>query len=101
METPRELMSRELTVKEARELFDTSWWKRMDIAEAANLQLRQRLLCMPFEDFHLGIEKLLGRPVWTHEFAGQEALIAEADGKHSAPSNPIESLTRILGEVQP
>ncbi len=77
-------MARELTVDEAKALFDSGWWKKMDASEAAHLQLHQDRLCMPFGDFHRAMQKLLGRPVFTHEFAVRDALIAEADGKREA-----------------
>ncbi len=41
--------------------------------------------------------KLLGRPVFTHEFAGRDALIAEADGKRNAPLSPLYSLAEVVG----
>jgi hypothetical protein len=31
--------------------------------------LFEERLVMPFAEFHKGIEELLGRSVWTHEFA--------------------------------
>ena len=34
------------------------------------------ILCGSFSDFHEDVEKRLGRPVWTHEFASEE-LVAE------------------------
>lgn len=30
------------------------------------------ILCGSFSAFHEDVEKRLGRPVWTHEFAGEE-----------------------------
>ncbi len=90
-------MTRELTGDEAKTLFESGWWKVMDETEAARLQLHQDRLCMPFGDFHDAMEKLLGRPVFTHEFAGRAALIAEADGKRDAPLSPLHSLGEIVG----
>jgi hypothetical protein len=90
-------MARELTVDEAKALFESDWWKGMDPAAAARLQLHQDRLCMPFSDFHGAMEKLLGRPVWTHEFGGRDALIAEADGKRAAPPSPMHSLAEVVG----
>jgi hypothetical protein len=90
-------MARELTVDEAKALFDSGWWREMKPEEAARLQLYQARLCMPFSDYHAAMEKLLGRPVWTHEFARPNALIAEADGKRKAPLSPMHSLAEIVG----
>ena len=92
-----ERMTTTLTKEEALELAESRWWEDIDLAEAASFQLRQAKLCMPFNKFHEGMGKLLGRPVWTHEFASQESLIAEVDGKRAAPISPIHSLLDIIG----
>ena len=96
----KEMMGRELTRDEAIQLCNSGWWKKMDIAEAAYLQLRQDKLCMDFDDFHAGMEKLLDRPVWTHEFmkSNLERLIAEIEGKRPAPASPLESLAEIINK---
>ena len=41
---------------------------------------------MPFSVFHEAVEKVLDRPVWTHEFALPERLRAEMLGERSAPT---------------
>jgi hypothetical protein len=91
----------DLTKDEAISLAESGWWKYMDLAEAADLQLRQDKLCMDFSTFHQGMELLLGRSVWTHEFADSKSLIAELEGKRKAPNNPIESLEKILNKNKP
>ena len=40
-------------------------------------QLYEERLCMPFPLFHKAVEEALGRPVYTHEFAGVENLRQE------------------------
>ena len=40
-------------------------------------QMNQPTLCMDFERFHKATEKILDRPVWTHEFAHPELLFRE------------------------
>lgn len=37
--------------------------------ELAGFQIRQRRLCVPFQDFHRAVETTIGHPVMTHEFA--------------------------------
>lgn len=32
------------------------------------------ILCGPFEDLHQYIEKVMGRPVWTHEMGDRETM---------------------------
>jgi len=41
------------------------------------------ILCGQFSDFHEYVEKLLDRPVWTHEFASKE--LAELIKEKSKP----------------
>lgn len=67
----------EMTKETAQELFDSKWWESVALARAAWLQLNQKLLCMPFDKFHEAVEFLLGRPVYTHEFAFAEHLKQE------------------------
>lgn len=45
------------------------WWLSEDPRERAYYQINEPLLLMSFSQFHGDIEKLLNRPVWTHEFA--------------------------------
>lgn len=52
-------------------------WEALTPKERGLLQLRQELLCMDFSAFHEGIAALLGRPVYTHEFADPDALWCE------------------------
>ncbi len=52
-------------------------------------QLYEDRLCMPLELYQESVEKVLGRPVFTHEYKEPEKLIAEyeaikaADGSQS------------------
>ena len=91
----RELMTRELTKEEAIELAESGWWKDMDKSEVARLQLNQKKLCMDFGAFHEAVEVLLGRSVWTHEFAEPDKLKAEANNEKAAPASPFESLEEL------
>lgn len=47
---------------------DNHWWESEDLRELAYYQIAEPVLMCEFSDFHKGIERLLGRPVWTHEF---------------------------------
>jgi len=44
------------------------WWNSQDPVEIAQYQLFEDILMVDFSIFHEGVEKLLDRPVWTHEF---------------------------------
>jgi len=66
------------------------------------LTIESGILCCEFDDFHEWTEKLLGHPVWTHEFAIPTmaedlkiALVAWSEGykwKQIRKKNPIETL---------
>ena len=56
-------------------------WENLSLDERALLQLTQDKLCMPFDKFHEAVTHLLGRSVWTHEFADPKALLAEYMGE--------------------
>ncbi|MEM1577992.1 MAG: hypothetical protein QXM27_03220 [Candidatus Pacearchaeota archaeon] len=45
------------------------WWESTDLATIAYYQLFEDVLLVDFSLFHEGLEKLLGRPVYTHELA--------------------------------
>ena len=92
------LESPDLTKEDARRLFDLRWWELDGLKDdAALIQLRQPRLVMPFADFQDGIEKLLGRPVWTHEFIRPDLLLEELAGQREAPASPIQSLAEVRG----
>ena len=61
-------------------------WKEWTDEQIVRLQLFQDKLCVPFSRFHEAIEKVLGRGVWTHEFAWRDELIKEYLGTKSAPT---------------
>jgi len=66
-----------MTPEEAIKKSKTGWWANHSSREIAEFQLQEPLLCMPFGDFHAAVERELGRPVFTHEFARPTALLAE------------------------
>ena len=99
---PQEL---ELTQEQAITLYETEWWKDVTDKEIVELQLFTKRLCMPFDIFQIAVGKVLGRPVWTHEFGTAGALKDEFLGKKSAPTfqqimNIIPIEKRILVIVQ-
>ena len=71
----------------AKALYESGFWESMSDKERAMFQLFEDRLCMPFDVFHAAIEKALGRPVWTHEFALNRAgLQAELLGDAPRPT---------------
>lgn len=68
--------------EEAIKLADSGWWKNKTAQEIAEFQLAEDKLCMPFDEFHKAVEGWLERPVWTHEFANTDELLAEGHGEN-------------------
>ena len=76
-----------MTKEEAIALYESEFWKSLTTEEIAKFGLFEDRLCMPFDVFHEAIEKVLGRPVWTHEFGmNRDGLKAEMMGDSPAPS---------------
>lgn len=65
--------------------FDSKCYETWTPEQIVDFQLFQDRLCMPFDVFHAAIEKVLGRPVFTHEFAFRDRLIKECRGDRPAP----------------
>jgi len=77
----------QLTEEQAIAFAESGAWEKMDMKTRALFQMEQDRLCMPFDSFHEAVTKVLGRPVWTHEFGlNRDGLLAEMRGKASAPS---------------
>lgn len=79
-------MDKQLTKEEAIGIYDSQVWKDWNAEEIVKLQLFQECLCVPFGVFHEAVESVLGRPVWTHEFAFADRLREEYLGNHPMPS---------------
>jgi len=77
---------KQLTKEQAIKMYNSEIWKDMSLEQIGEFQLFQDRLCVPFDKFHLAIEKLLNRPVWTHEFAFKDGLIKEYLGEKPKPS---------------
>ncbi len=77
---------RQLTEDEAIDFAKSEFWRTLTDEQIAHFQMEQDKLCMPFSRFHEAMEKCLGRPVWTHEFADRDGLLDELNGKVAAPS---------------
>jgi len=84
----------QLTQEQAIELADSAVWRDWSDEEVVAFQLYQKCLCMDWAHFHGAIERVLGRPVWTHEFARPELLRAEYEGKRGKPS--FTEITELL-----
>lgn len=85
-----------LTREQAIELYDSKIWVQWSNEEIVKLQLYQDCLCLPFGRFHEAAEKVLGRPVWTHEFAFADRLREEYESK--APKPTFEDIVGLIPE---
>ena len=52
-------------------------------------------LCVPFSLVHEKAEALVGRPVWTHEFAAPENLYREA----ASQEHPVDLEAHVIGSL--
>lgn len=57
-----------MTEEEAIDLGKKEWWRGLTIAERALFQIYEPRLTMPFAVFVEAVEKVVGHPVFTHEF---------------------------------
>lgn len=67
-------------------LAKSNWWEGLSEREIALTGFFTRELCLPFPRLHEAMEKVLGRSVWTHEFAFPELIGRELLGQISAPT---------------
>lgn len=72
--------NRQAALKAMKKYGENRWWRSNDPVEIAQYQVSEDILLVPFGLYHEGIEKLLGRPVYTHEFrsSNMESLQEEA-----------------------
>jgi hypothetical protein len=67
--------------EKAIEMAESKWWIDKTDQEIVEHQLYTKELCMSFTDFHGAVERVFGRPVFTHEFANVSELQAEYEAK--------------------
>ena len=94
----------QLTKEQAIAIYEGGEWKDWTPEDIVKFQLYQDRLAIPFDKFHEAIENVLGRSVWTHEFARRDRLIAEYEGKRPKPTfediiNLIPTEKRIILEL--
>ena len=79
-------MDKQFSEEYAKELYESKVWETWNAEQIVRVQLFQNRLCVPFEIFHKATEEVLGRPVWTHEFAFVERLKREYLGVCKPPT---------------
>ena len=100
MESERKIMKfteKQMTKEQSVEFYKSGAWESLDLRQRAVFQIQQQLVCMPFEKFHEAVEKTLGRPVWTHEFA----LNYECIYKELMEGGPAPTMEEIIGMLPP
>lgn len=87
------------TKEQAVKIAATGWWKDKTPRQICDFQLFEPLLCMDFGDFHLALEKALGRPVFTHELGlNYEGIKKEYLGERKAPT--LSEILDMIPEVK-
>lgn len=86
----------ELTREQAIEIAESNVWKNWTADQVVRFQLYQPLLCMDFAHYHKCVEEVLGRSVWTHEFAYDDNLRKEYEGKK--PKTTMDEIIGLLSE---
>ena len=77
---------KQLTKGQAIKIAESGEWKKWSDEDVVRFQLYQKFLCMDFSRFHEAMEKVLDRPMFTHEFAFYDKLVSECEGKKKKPS---------------
>jgi hypothetical protein len=95
---------KQFTQEQAVAIAEGGEWKDWTDEEVVKFQLYQKRLCMDFHRFHVAVGNVLGRPVFTHEFANSDALKEEYEGKRPAPTfeeiiNMIPAEKRVLLKI--
>ena len=88
---------KQVTEEEAIKIYESGIWKDWSDEDLVAFQLFQKRLCVPFNVFHRSIEKVLDRPIFTHEFGlNYNRLVAEYLGKNPKPS--FEDIINLIPE---
>jgi hypothetical protein len=78
---------KQFSKEQAIEIYDSKIWEDMTSKQIVEFQLFQERLCIPIDVFHKALNEVLGRPVWTHEFADKDKLQKEYLGERKAPTS--------------
>jgi len=80
-----------MTRQEAINLAETKWWLHVSKEDIFYFQANESRCCCPFSVYQESADHVLGRGVYTHEFADPTSLLEEAKGE-----NPKRSLQDII-----
>lgn len=86
--------------------------ENVELTLGFELTIESGYVCMDWSKFHEKIEKLVGHPVWRHEFADEDFILEmktrllmkrvgkNADLSTDREESPISSLNRVLDEAK-
>ena len=89
-------MTKQLSEQEAIKFYNSKVYDQWSLKKIARFQLFQDRMCVPFGLFHKAMEDLLGRPVYTHEFANVERIRQEYLTLAQSPT--IEEIIEMIPE---
>lgn len=76
----------QLTQEQAIKMAESKVWMEWTAEQVVRFQMFQERLCMDFSHFHKCVQEVLGRPVFTHEFAFRDELVKEYLGAKETPT---------------
>jgi hypothetical protein len=76
----------QFTREQAIAMYESGVWKNWTAEQVVRFQMFQERLCMEFSHFHKCVEEVLGRPVFTHEFAFRDEIVKEYLGAKGTPT---------------
>jgi len=86
---------KQFTKEQAISFFNSKEWEKWPDEAIVALQLFQDKLCVDFSRFHGAIEKVLDRPVYTHEFGlNRKGIVDEYLGKREKPT--LEEIMNLI-----
>jgi len=88
---------KQLTKEQAIEFGKSKVYENWTHEQIVRFQLFQKRMCMSFSRFHEAVEKVLDRPVYTHEFAmNYKGIILEYLGEKQPPT--IDEIIELIPE---
>jgi hypothetical protein len=91
------MITEPLTKGEACRIYDTKEYENWSDREKVAAMLYGKLVCMPFDVFHAAIERVLDRPVFTHEFGYNfDGIVKEFEGTGKKPN--LEEVIEMIPE---
>ncbi|MDX1514774.1 MAG: hypothetical protein R3174_13635 [Gammaproteobacteria bacterium] len=79
-------MINRLSRDQAVALYDSKFWRHLNMEERACFQLREERLCMPFAVFHQAVETCLQREVGAAEYLRPRRLLRELSRDAAPPA---------------